>query len=243
MTTQGTWRPNESTQPSPQPKEILETPTRRWPKALIAVVALLLGIGLGNALFGGELRMDTSLDRLEVLTEQLHRANAEIARLRTEEQLPAALVAARAERSAIAAELDQAIVDGTTMFAAGLPANAERFPASPAVTDLVDDYVTATNDGAAGRLLATFTPDGVLTLMTPQIGGWRSDYRGTEIGSGFLAGKRYHLRLTSPIAEYGSFVWARYAENADEGVLVVRLQGRKIAHAWVVLANQPVGMD
>lgn len=243
MTTQGTWRPNESKQPAPPPKEVLEAPRRRWPKTLIAVAALLLGIGLGNAFFGGELRMDSSLDRLEALTEQLDRANAEIARLRAAEELPPALVAARAERAAIASELDQAIVDGTSMFAAGLPTNAEKYPASPVVTKLLDRYVTAANDGAAQRLLSTFTPDGVLTLMAPQVADWRVSYRGTRIGSDFLAANRYHLRLTSPAAEYGSFAWARYAESADEGVMVVRLQGNKIAHVWFVAASQPVGIN
>ncbi|MGN6574961.1 MAG: hypothetical protein ACTHKG_04680 [Nocardioides sp.] len=244
MTAQSTWPPTQPDRPEPMPppKEILETPQRRWPKTAIAVVALLLGIGLGNAFFDDSSRLDDSLDRLETLTGQLDRANAEVARLRANDTLPDAVTQARAERAALATELDRAVVDGATMFMAGLPGVVDRSPATPAVKDLLATYVAATNDGDVGRLLSTFTHDGVLTLMAPMIAGYRTDFRGTEIGSDFLTRGTYHLRLTSPVAEAGSFVWARYRLSGDEGVLMLRLQGRRIAHAWVVEANPPVGL-
>jgi hypothetical protein len=245
MTTQSTWPPTPPDRPEPvrPPKEILETPQRRWPKTAIAVVALLLGIGLGNAFFDDSSRLDDSLDRLEALTGQLDRANAEVARLRADGTLPDAVVSARAERAALASELDRAVIDGAALFAAGLPDVADRSPATPAVKDLLGTYVAATNEGDVERLLSTFTHDGVLTLEAPMIAGYRTDFRGTEIGSDFLGRGKYSLRLTSPVAQDGSFVWARYRQSGDEGVLVLRLDGRRIAHAWIVQASPPVGLQ
>jgi hypothetical protein len=151
-------------------------------------------------------------------------------------------VQTRAERAALASELDRAIVDGAALFTAGLPDVADQSPATPAVNDLLAAYVAATNDGNVEPLLASFTHDGVLTLMAPAIGGYRAEFRGTEIGSDFLTRGKYRMQLVGPAAQYGSFAWVRYRQSGDEGVLVVRLDGRKIAHAWIVEASPPIGL-
>jgi hypothetical protein len=242
MSTQSAWSPAQPQQPAPSHKDILETPPRRWPKAVIAVVALLLGLGLGNAFFGDEGRMDNNLDRLEALTGRLDRANAEIDRLREGDTLPAALVEVRAERAALASELDQAVLDGAQLFTAGLPESADRAPASPTVRRLLAEHVAATNAGSVHRLLATFTPDGVLTMLAPSIGGWRADYRGTEIAAGLRTLGQQRLRLTD-LTQHGDFVWARYGGSPDQGVVVARVESRRIAHLWALLLNPPVGID
>jgi hypothetical protein len=242
MSTQSTWPPAKPQQPAPSSKDILETPPRRWPKTLIAVVALLLGLGLGNAFFGDEGRMDSNLDRLEALAVRLDRANEEIDRLREGDTLPAALVEVRAERAALASELDQTVLAGAQLFTAGLPESADRAPASSTVRRLLDEHVAATNAGSVRRLMATFTSDGVLTMLAPSLGGWRADYRGTEIAAGLRTLGEQRLRLTD-LAQHGDLVWARYGGSPDQGVVVVRVEGRRIAHLWTILLNPPVGID
>ncbi len=132
-------------------------------------------------------------------------------------------------------------MDGAKLFA-GLPASADGSSATPAVKDLLAAHIAAMNDRDPPRLLSTFTPHGVITVMglrsrattltsvAPRLVRTSSSAVPTRCAS------RASLRSTARSP------WARYRKAGAKGFFVVRLEGSKIAHVWAVEASSPVGM-
>lgn len=215
------------------PKEVLESVPRSWPTALIAVLALLLGLGVGNVLFRDGRQLEETAARLEVASDRLDAANQEITRLRHEEfvrrleleRVTLAELDARRERDFLAADLDH-----TAVALAGLSdALSADFPAAnPTAAAVIEQAMAAARAGDMTRFAAAFTRTGVITAYEP---GLRLEWVGPELE---LVGRHPTLTLTDELTQAGDFVWTAYSDSESTGVLVFRLEDGRIAHQWVM---------
>jgi hypothetical protein len=234
-----TLTPRPRVQPEPPvrrtPKETLEAPRSRWPTVVIGAVALLVGLGLGNAITGvnrGELT--DAMDRLDVATERLRAAEQQIGLLSRREL---AVAKERRAHNAAVNELDRVVVAGARVFADN-PAPGDGSP-GPRVTELVDDWLRATNTADVGALRALSTSDATTTFLAPF--GLRREFSGDEHSVLFEEMGKPEMRLVGDPVRRGRFVWVGYDETDSSGVMVFRLEGGRIAHQWIVVARNSMG--
>ncbi len=233
MSTQSPWRPSYSRNPD-EPIEIHEEldspPRRRWPMVVVAVVALLVGLGIGN-MFGttsrdlrdAEGQIDSATAALQVTERQRDRAEARADALRQDK-------ATEATARTVAEE--------------GLEATAHRLailaghPVGQGLSNRHGTLVTGLVDAATARDLAAVrrlsTPGATVTFSQNHViliagEGRRDAARALDSG---LHGR---VELTTDVVGEGQWAVAGYADAATTGVLIVRVVDGKFARLWITV--------
>lgn len=241
MSTQSPWRPTYSRNPD-EPIELHEEldspPRRRWPIVAVAVVALLVGLGLGNLTFGA------TAEDVRVANGRLETAQVE-----RDEAQAAARTASRAEATAdrrlerVAEDLAREGTDRDALVVALARAVEEQRPAAtgrspaPATVDVVEDMGASLNAWQLDRHVAMYAPDAVFTFYLAD-SGEKFEFTGRSGVRGMLESNgRYHVRVLGAIHQAADFVWFRYQETQSSGVTVMRVVDGQVARHWVVITG------
>lgn len=240
VSTQSPWRPAYSRNPD-EPIEVHEEldspPRRRWPMVAVAVVALLVGLGLGNVIFGAtaeDVRVANGLletaqvERDEARTAAKTATRSEATAERRLEQVAEDLAREGTDRDALVIALARAV--------GAQPTGAGATP-DPAAVKVVEDGMASLNAGRVDRLVAMYAPDAVFTFYLAD-SGEKFEFTGRSGVRGMLESNgRYHVRARGPIHQAGDFVWFRYEETHSSGVTVMCVVDGKVARHWVVITG------
>lgn len=242
MSSRTSWQPEAKEQLAlTTPKEVLDKPPRRWPVPLMVLVAVLLGMGAGAWVAGNNERaLDATAERLVEVSEQLDTARAELSTARDELVAAQAELArlqgaeriaveARRDHAAALEELEHVVFAAADMLDALPAGSTAALTPDPRDWAVAERSLAAANAGDAQGFRRAFTRDGRVTFVAA---GLREELRGDEVGQAVSPPPR--LRFVGEPAQTGEFLWSRYDETGSSGVVVMRLQGDKILHQWLV---------
>lgn len=236
MSTHSPWRPAQQRAMSESPKvsEELESPPRRWPMTLVAVVALLVGLGLGNT-FGTSGR-------------DLHETEAQL------ETRSAELQAAREEAEKVGSAYDRSRLLLASERRAGTVSDEGLEALARDLASLAGHPVVPTRSGAAGKVMrawvdvhgaedlsslrAIYTSDATMTAV--QNGVQLLDAAGArDVARAARTALPADLSLATPVLGSGMFAVAGYTvsgwSGVATGVMVVKVVDGRIARQWLFL--------
>lgn len=230
MSAQSPWRPSYSPNPD-EPIEIHEEldspPRRRWPLVLVALVALITGLGLGNVAGTSARDLDRSVARLDARTSELRVAQAGVDRAwaRAEQMRQNLSVQSRQRATA---------EDGLEAFAreaaalAGHPAT-DVGPGQVGVLrawlgDLEARDGRALRASYAADVRLTITQNGVLLEEVAGVG---------QVVAAVRQALPSSVHATTRVLQRGQFAAAGYSTPAMSGVIVVHAVDGSITSQWV----------
>jgi hypothetical protein len=215
-------------------EEELSSSSRQWPTVLVGVLALLVGLGLGNATFGSSLReeVEATSDELAARTTELRQADRTIGRIERK------YADQWHQRALVGQDLEATIEALGDVFTETRSATGawEPLRADSDVVGLVERHVRTGNAGLVDQHMATYADEPVVTTLR---GLRQNEAVGAPeiqaaIGTRFAGG----VRITTPVYQREDLAWAGYRDSTTTGVLLVRLRGRKIAHEWFLVQRR-----
>jgi ketosteroid isomerase-like protein len=197
---------------------------------LVAVVALLIGLGLGNA-FGtsgrdlrvSEAQLDSRTSDLQAVREELDRAKQSYDRYR---------VLLSAERKARTRAEEG--LEGFARQAARLAGHPVRPVRAGSASRVMGDWAAAQDVGDLQALRATYAPDASVSAV--QHGVELLGAEGSrDVARTVRAALPGDLTLTTRVLHAGEFAAAGYAVSGSTGVMVIRVVDGRIAQHWLYL--------
>lgn len=234
MSTQSPWRPAQqrAVSGSATVVEELESPPRRWSVILVAVVALLVGMGLGNG-FGtsGRDLLETEAD-LETRTSELQAVQEELQEVTSDYERSRVALTSETRAHTHTEEGLEALARQAALLA-GHPVP----PARGAAARVMWRWVHAHGAEDLAPLRATYSPDA--TLSATQDGVQLLAAEGARDVARTVRAALPDLRLTTPVLGSGLFAVAGYTASGwagdVTGVLVLRVVDGRVTQQWLFL--------
>ena len=213
------------------PREELASPTRRRSVVVLAIAALVLGLGLGNV-FGSSARdRDDLAGQLDDRTVELEVTQARTADLEDRVEYFRRLLVEEA-RARAAAEEDMAGLAGAA--AAGRDAGEPPDGTAARTSAALVRWVLAVRSGDRAELVDAYAPRAVVSVQQHEITLVRTTGAGR---AGALAAQSLlsDLRLTGRVRAHGGLAAAGYVHSAGTGVVAVRIVHGRIVRQWFFL--------
>lgn len=218
----------------PRIGEVLETPGRRVSMTFAVVIALLVGLGLGNVFGSTGRELGEAARELETRTSELEAARSEVARLSVSADRFQDLLVDASRQGSVA---EEGLIALARRSVAAYYHPVRRRPlvasADPAVPGLVGEWVRSYNQGDLHAHLSAYAPGAIVTYVQHGV-QVAEDHGRAQIAQTARAAAPGRLR-TSSIVQEGEFVWMGYARAGSSGVTVLRFSEGRIAQQWVLL--------
>ena len=232
MSAQSPWRPPQArAAQSPPVHAEIESSPRRWPVALLVVVALLAGLGLGNVLGTSSRDLDAAEARLEQATATLEEARAEQAALQDRLDAVRATLTDATRQQTVAEEGVEAL--GKAAVADGDMPIGHDADLDAAVRATVGDWTAAWRAGDRAALRRSYA-DGATTVFSQnrvrllEVRGALPSARATATGLPADA-------VVTRTVQEGQFAALRYTGAESSGVVVLHVVDGRVAQQWVFL--------
>lgn len=213
------------------PREELTSPRRRRSVVVVAILALLLGLGLGNVLGSAARDRDALSAQLDDRAVELEVALARVDDLELRAERFRTLLTEES-RARVTAEEDLA---GLARAAAAGRAPGEASDETTARTvSALDRWLRAMRSGERAEIVQAYAPAAVVSFQQQEITLARATgaRRSGDLVAEYV---QTDLRLAGPVRAHGGLAAAGYAHRAGTGVIAVRVADGRIVRQWFFL--------